>query len=1061
MKGVRVILVMILLSMLIVSAFNVGEGFNNSTANIQMQEGPINKSFCGIASIDPPTPPLFDSYSVLGNFSINQAIDVESVGNIAYYALGMHLAIYNVSNVLNPVLLSTKWAGGIVNDIYVSNDTAYVAANEGGISIIDVEDPSHPVLLGTYMPDSLAKAVHAVNDTLYSVSESEGLEVVDIRNVTAPTVLDSWRPGGDFHNIDVKDDIAVIACGDKGSYFVNVSDPHNIQGWGLYEPVGQVYDAKIVGNYTYLQASMRGTIVIDISGSSPVYVTHLNYYGRGSFDIHENLVYAPVDSNGFWIINITNPHSLSIVVSWLSYDYCHGVSVLGDYACIANQQYGVQIMNVTDPYNPEIIHTTNVHSPPKGFEVRGDYCYVTDNDIGLSIIDISDPRSPTVISTCRTSDTSWYRASNLVKLIGNTACVATIRHLYTVNVTDPYNPEILDSISPGTSGDFYAMDIEGDYCYIGGNYDFTIYNITDPTNITEAGTYPTLPGTIISIDVQDSIAYVASSSDGFWAINVTIPSSITKLWSRFPDDSGEEVLIEDDMLYAILLESFSNDWILYGYDTSLKTNPSIVFTYTIPSYYAFTLSEDLFKYNNILFLGGEQIVVLNVTDTDNIVQISREDRISYSIQIHEEIIFCSDFRGWWMLQHDFDSDGYFSYDEVQLGIDPWDADNDKDGMPAEWEKMYGLDDIRDDANEDLDLDTLTNIEEYHEGTLPNNPDCDLDTILDGIEVKIYGSNPWSNDTDGDSMWDPYEADFGLDLLNNDTADDLDGDTLSNIFEFHFGTFPNSTDTENDGMPDAWEIYYHLNPLVDDADEDLDLDGSTNFEEYIAGTNPNDHGLRWGVDSGQSLTYELTVDSTVDDTDVHIEEYVSFEIGMLEEAPVDVIELPKASYDATWYYNQTTCQPIWYFSWEASSSYYFSPANPVIMRGNWTLLTELVEGFNVDPNFIYSAFETVTTWGYNMTIVDSDFTAISQSIWFKSNGTLMQKTLDVSFTIGGHIYSTLTQASPAVAGPATTTDTTTNGTSSSPGVLDPIILIVVGAGVVGVIVVVLILYIKKK
>ncbi|MGY5860018.1 MAG: hypothetical protein RTU63_11665 [Candidatus Thorarchaeota archaeon] len=1086
MKGDRFVLTTILLIVLVTNALSINGGFNYSSSDIQSNDGRLNKSINDsierITTYEPATPPLFDSYSVLGNFSLNQANDVDSVGNIAYYALGMHLAIYNVSDVLNPVRLSTLWAGGVVNDIYVTNDTAFLAANEGGISIINVEDPSNPILLGKYMPDSLSKAVHAINNTLYSVSEDEGLEVVDISNVTAPTVLSSWRPGGDFHNIDIKDDIAAIACGDDGSYYVNVSDPHNIQGWGKYEPTGHVYDVKIVGDYAFLQSSMYGTMVVDLSGSYPTYITHRSYYGRGSFDIHDNLVYAPVNSNGFSIINITNPHSLTTVINWLSYDYCFGVSVLGDYACVANQQWGVQIINVTDPYNPEIIHTTNVHSPSKGFEVRGDYCYVADNDIGLSIFDISNPRQPTLISTCRTSDTSWYRASNIVKLIGNTACVSTIRHLYTVNITDPYNPEILDSISPGTNGDFYAMDVEGDYCYLGGNYDFTIYNVTDPSNITEAATYPTLPGTIKSIDVQNSIAYVASSSDGFWSINVSNPNSISKLWSRFPDDSGEDVLVEDDMLYVIGLFDWGDSWELRAFNVSDATNPVEVFTYTLSSYGSYTVSEDIFKYGDILFIGGYDIIVLDISDTGNIRQVSRDTKIivSLSIQIHDEVIYLSDLRGWWILQHDFDSDGYFSYDEVELGIDPWDPDNDHDGMPPEWEKLYGLDDIRDDANEDLDLDTLTNLEEYNEGTLPNNSDCDEDSIIDGIEVKIYGSNPWSNDTDSDSMWDPYEAAFGLDILTNDTTDDLDGDTLTNIFEFHFGTFPNNTDTESDLMPDDWEIYYHLDPLFDDADEDLDLDNATNIEEYYAGTNPNDHGFRWGVDYGQTLTYELIVDSTVDDVSESLEDYVSIEIGLIEEAPVDVLIIPSADYDAFWHYNLTTCPLDLYFSWEASSVMYFVPIRPALMIGNWTLMGELLDNLPADPEITYSVYETNTTWGYNVTYTTADFTAMTNHTWHKSNGTLQLTSIDVLFTNGDHLFSQLTPSIPPVIEPTTTTPTTgtsttdtsttsatitdtttTSETSSIQDVLDPMILVFVGSGVLGVIVVIVILYMKKK
>lgn len=46
-----------------------------------------------------------------------------------------------------------------------------------------------------------------------------------------------------------------------------------------------------------------------------------------------------------------------------------------------------------------------------------------------------------------------------------------------------------------------------------------------------------------------------------------------------------------------------------------------------------------------------------------------------------------------------------------------------------------------------------------------------------------------------------------------------------------------TDTDNDGMPDYWENLYNLDILFDDSNEDIDMDGLTNLDEYLYGTNP--------------------------------------------------------------------------------------------------------------------------------------------------------------------------------------------------------------------------------
>ncbi len=62
-------------------------------------------------------------------------------------------------------------------------------------------------------------------------------------------------------------------------------------------------------------------------------------------------------------------------------------------------------------------------------------------------------------------------------------------------------------------------------------------------------------------------------------------------------------------------------------------------------------------------------------------------------------------------------------------------DFDGDGLPNEYEELFGLDPLADDAGADPDNDGLTNLEEFELGTLPNNADTDLDGIPDGLDAQ--------------------------------------------------------------------------------------------------------------------------------------------------------------------------------------------------------------------------------------------------------------------------------------------------------------------------------------
>jgi len=75
--------------------------------------------------------------------------------------------------------------------------------------------------------------------------------------------------------------------------------------------------------------------------------------------------------------------------------------------------------------------------------------------------------------------------------------------------------------------------------------------------------------------------------------------------------------------------------------------------------------------------------------------------------------------------------------------------------------------------------------------------------------------------------------------------DLDGDTVVDETryvlweELSVNAGTDLTDTDGDGMHDSWETTYGLDPNFDDSADDLDLDTFSNLTEYQSGTNPND------------------------------------------------------------------------------------------------------------------------------------------------------------------------------------------------------------------------------
>ncbi len=227
---------------------------------------------------------------------------------------------------------------------------------------------------------------------------------------------------------------------------------------------------------------------------------------------------------------------------------------------------------------------------------------------------------------------------------------------------------------------------------------------------------------------------------------------------------------------------------------------------------------------------------------------------------------------------DPDHDGLTNSDEYQNGTNPQSADTDVDGMSDSWEIRWGLNPKvatgADGPDDDPDADGLTNLQESQNATNPKSGDSDGDELSDLWEVQNNldpnsaegangangdpdsdgltnsqehdsGTNPRTNDTDGDLMDDRWELETSLDPTSgegeNGSDGDPDGDGLPNIQEYQNRTLPKKADSDDDGMDDRWELDSGLDPMLgtgdDGPDGDPDGDQITNLQEYQYGLDP--------------------------------------------------------------------------------------------------------------------------------------------------------------------------------------------------------------------------------
>jgi hypothetical protein len=174
--------------------------------------------------------------------------------------------------------------------------------------------------------------------------------------------------------------------------------------------------------------------------------------------------------------------------------------------------------------------------------------------------------------------------------------------------------------------------------------------------------------------------------------------------------------------------------------------------------------------NPSVTIGDRTKFYANITDSfgNKIDDYPKWSVNSTAGEIYVDGVFFAKTPGSWNITATFESVIGTTGVDVNFG-----KDTDSDGMDDRWEFENGLEPLNgNDAFENRDDDSLSNLQEFQNGT-----------------------DPFDEDTDDDGIDDYWEAFFGLDPLDpGDAVDDNDGDGFTNLEEYEALTDPNDPDS---------------------------------------------------------------------------------------------------------------------------------------------------------------------------------------------------------------------------------------------------------------------------
>jgi hypothetical protein len=290
-------------------------------------------------------------------------------------------------------------------------------------------------------------------------------------------------------------------------------------------------------------------IAPEIIGSTSANDTYLN--GIKSTFYSDGYVYAVGDvSDSLGIIDVTNPESPEVVGGVADTTYMSDpehVVVAGKYAYVASSGLttdAISVIDISDKSNPVIVNSyTTGNVNPEAMAISGSYLYFVERGAdSLTIIDISDPKNLKEIGSI--TETGVDPAGSLnqpysLAVHGGYAYVGTnLNESFSIiNVSDPYNPTLLGSITDSNLDYISDIKIRGGYAYLSvyTSDRLTIINITDPTNPTIAGSAydATYLNVAYGVQLAGDYAYVGSAGGDIITIvdisDPTSPSIVTYL----------------------------------------------------------------------------------------------------------------------------------------------------------------------------------------------------------------------------------------------------------------------------------------------------------------------------------------------------------------------------------------------------------------------------------------------------------------------------------------------------------------------------------------------------
>jgi len=289
---------------------------------------------------------------------------------VAYIAAQDGLWVLDVSDPIQPTLVSNQPITATVQDVVIAGQYAFLAASENGLRVFDVSDPLNPYEAGWLDTPGIARDLSLTGDTLYLVEDEGVLRIINVAEPTLPFEMGYYTSPVPIVDVAVQGSIAYLALLNGNLQVVDATNPAVPIPRGSFNPPDnypnqQATSLAIEGNLAYLT-------------TTEVPPTHMaNTSGK------------------YWIIDLTNPDlPAQVFASPLRGEEAWDIQVSGNIIYVAWGHEGLQVIDAADPGAPSVVGSYDLSEEVVGVSLADGNIYTWRNS--LHILRYVDPDLPAI-----------------------------------------------------------------------------------------------------------------------------------------------------------------------------------------------------------------------------------------------------------------------------------------------------------------------------------------------------------------------------------------------------------------------------------------------------------------------------------------------------------------------------------------------------------------------------------------------------------------------------------------------------------------------------------------